>query len=205
MRQAGTRELFDYWNRLRGERTAPERSEIDLAAIRGVLADIFMLDVDVADRFPFLMCGSRVNALFCTEQNGRSFLHLWTPRDVHNIAAVLLTVVDAACPVVAAADARPDGYANADLEILFLPLRHTGHAQARILGLIAVKAQPSWFGLLPPAQLTLRSLRAVDETGAPFALQHASLLSAALPYPPSQPRDGMPKIRGHLRVFQGGK
>ena len=67
MRQAATRELFDYWNRLRGERGAPERSEVDLAAISKLLADTFLLEIDVAHRFPFLMSGSRVNALFCDE------------------------------------------------------------------------------------------------------------------------------------------
>lgn len=167
MRQAGTRELFDYWNRLRGERGAPERCEIDLAAIRGLLHDIFMLDVDPGRHFPFVMSGSRVNALFCGEQKGRSFLDLWPPREVHNIAAVLLTVVDAACPVIAYADAWPEGYAKADLEILFLPLRHNGHAQARILGLMAAAAKPTWLGLLPVEQLALRSLRAIDDTALP--------------------------------------
>ncbi|MFZ0730314.1 MAG: PAS domain-containing protein, partial [Methylovirgula sp.] len=91
MRQAATRELFDYWNRLRGERGAPERSEVDLAAISKLLADTFLLEIDVAHRFPFLMSGSRVNALFCAEQKSRSFLDLWSPRDAHNVAAVLLT------------------------------------------------------------------------------------------------------------------
>jgi hypothetical protein len=142
MRQSATRELFDYWTRWRGDHLAPERSEIDLAEIRGVLAEIFMLDVDTARKFSFLMSGSRVNALFCAEQKGRSFLALWPPREAHNITAVLLTVVDAACPVIASAGARPEGYADADVEILFLPLRH-GDAQARILGLMAPARQPS--------------------------------------------------------------
>jgi hypothetical protein len=194
MRQAGTRELYEYWNLLRGERGAPDRSEVDLAAIRGVLSDIFMLDVDAAHRFPVLMSGSRVNALFCAEQKARSFLDLWPPHEVHNIAAVLLTVIDAACPVVAAADARPEGYANADLEILFLPLRHNGYAQARILGIMTAAAKPSWLGLLAVEQLTLRSLRAIDETAAPVERVCE----------PSQ-HLGASERRGHLRVFEGGK
>jgi hypothetical protein len=196
MRQAGTRELFDYWNRLRGERAAPERSDIDLVAIRGLLSDTFMLDVDFGHRFPFVMSGSRVNALFCAEQKSRSFLELWPLREVHNIAAVLLTVIDAACPVVACADARPDGYAKADLEILFLPLHHRGHAQARILGLMAPMAKPTWLGLLAVGQLTLRSLRAVDGTMLP--------LVTGAEFSERQ-RAGGRELRRHLRVFQGGK
>ncbi len=196
MRQAATRELFDYWNRLRGKRGAPERSEVDLAAISKVLADTFLLDIDVAHRFPFLMSGSRVNALFCAEQKNRSFLDLWSPRDMHNVAAVLLTVIDAACPVVACAEARPEGYAKADLEILLLPLRHNGYAQARILGLMTAAARPTWLGLLPVDQFALRTLRAIDD--------------GELPNPPElQPlaveRRDAAETRAHLRVFPGGK
>lgn len=195
MRQPGTRELFDYWNRLRGTRGAPERSDIELAAMRGLLADIFMLDVDAAHRFPFLMSGTRVNALFCGGQKGRSFLDLWPPREIHNIGAVLLTVVDAACPVVACAHAQPEGYARAELEILFLPLRHNGYAQARILGIMAASTKPSWLGLLPVELLTLRSLRAIDES--------VECDAAGTKFEPP-PRLG-PGIRRHLRVLEGGK
>ncbi len=198
MRQAGTCGLFDYWNRLRGERDAPERSEIDLAAISGLLRDIFMLEVDAGHRFPFVMSGSRVNALFCAEQKSCSFLDLWPLQEAHNIAAVLLTVVDAACPVLACADARPEGYAKADLEILLLPLHHNGHAQTRILGLLATAAKPTWLGLLAIEQLTLRSLRAIDDTALPAVTPPGAQFSGPL-------RLGAAEIRRHLCVFQGGK
>jgi hypothetical protein len=196
MRQAATRQLFDYWNRLRGERGAPERSEIKLADISALLADSFMLDIDVAHRFPFLMSGSRVNALFCAEQKSRSFLDLWSPRDIHNVAAVLLTVVDAACPVVACAEAGPEGYAIADLEILLLPLRHNGYAQARILGLVTPSSRPTWLGLLAVEQFALRSLRAIDGSEFPRMPD---------PNPPEPKRLGSAHVRAHLRVLQGGK
>lgn len=203
MRQPATRELFDYWNHLRGNRAAPERSDIDLVAIRGMLADIFMLDVDPSHYFPFVLSGTRINALFCGEQKGQSFLDLWPPQEVHNIAAVLLTVVDAACPVVAAVQARPDGYREADIEILLLPFHHHGHAQARIMGLMAAAAQPSWLGLLPAQYFILRSIRAID-SGAPrrdaIGPAFVSLLPNKLPR-----RRISPEIRGHLRVFKGGK
>jgi hypothetical protein len=198
MRQPGTRELLDYWNRLRAGRDAPERSEIDLAAIRGLLHDIFMLEVDAGHRFPFVMSGSRVNALFCAEQKSRSFLDFWPLREAHNMAAVLLTVVDAACPVVVCAEARPEGYAKADVEILLLPLHHNGHAQARILGVLSTAAKPTWLGLLPSQQLTLRSLRAIDDTVLPVITPLGAQFSGPR-------RLEATEIRRHLRVFQGGK
>lgn len=194
MRRTATRDLYNYWNRLRGVRAAPERSEIDLGAIRGHLADIFMLEVDSAHRFPFVMSGSRVNAFFCGEQKGRSFLDLWPRHEIHNVATFLLTVIDAACPVVAAGDAGPEGYAKADLELLFLPVWHPGYAQARILGIITAAAKPTWLGLLPVQHLTLRSLRAIGDVISPVGELGGRI-----------PGVSAPEWRGHLRVFEGGR
>ncbi len=202
MRQDATRELLAYWNRLRGDRPAPDRAEIDLAAVRGSLSDLFMLDLDAAHRFPFLMAGTRLNAFFCAEQLGRSFLSLWLPQDARNIAAALMTAVDAACPVLVAAGAHPEGYRDPDVEILFVPLRHGGVAQTRILGMAVPAVQPPWVGLLPVTHFNLRALRAVEADAGWLTIGKASTLAlAARTLATERPVD----VRGHLRVFDGGK
>ena len=78
---AATIELYAYWNRLRGARSAPERNDVDPGAIRGVLADTFVLDFDARRGFPFRIAGSRANALFVKELRGFSFLDLWRSAD----------------------------------------------------------------------------------------------------------------------------
>ena len=52
MKLAASRELFAYWCGLRGARSAPERDDVDPGAIRGVLADTFILEHDAARGFP---------------------------------------------------------------------------------------------------------------------------------------------------------
>lgn len=163
MKHEATRELFAYWNGLRGERSAPERGEIDPAAIRGVLADAFMLDVDVGQSFTFRLAGTRVNALFEAEQKGRSFLEIWREEDRRNLAAVLLTVADAPVPIVVGGSGAPRGHESCGFEFLFLPLRHFGKTHARILGLVTAANRPAWLGLIPLQALTLNSLRIIDE------------------------------------------
>jgi hypothetical protein len=158
MKHQATNELFRYWNELRGERTAPERNEIDPGAIRHVLADTFMLDIDAEQRFPFRLAGTRVNALFDAEQKGRSFLDLWTQDERRNLAGVLMTVADDACPVVAGAVAAPHGHDECPFEVLLLPMRHHGKTHSRILGIIKTVRTPSWLGMLPIGALNLRSL-----------------------------------------------
>ncbi|WP_158807940.1 PAS domain-containing protein [Beijerinckia sp. L45] len=162
MKHQATNELFRYWNELRGERTAPERNEIDPGAIRHVLADTFMLDIDADQRFPFRLAGTRVNALFDAEQKGRSFLDIWTEEERRNLAGVLMTVADGACPVVAGAIASPAGQGECPFELLLLPMRHHGKTHSRILGIIKSVKTPSWLGMLPVGPLKLRSLRIVD-------------------------------------------
>ena len=44
MKHPSNRELFEYWNERRGTRLAPERADIDPAAIRKVLGDTFVLE-----------------------------------------------------------------------------------------------------------------------------------------------------------------
>ncbi len=77
MKHPSNRELFDYWNERRGERLAPERAEIEPSAIRHVLGDTFVLEVNGAGNHLFRIAGTRLCALFGRELKTESFLPLW--------------------------------------------------------------------------------------------------------------------------------
>jgi len=202
MRQSATHELFTYWNHLRGERAAPDRAEIDPAAIRGALAETFMLEVDDAHQFPLRLSGTRINALFCAEQKRRPFVELWSQNEARNMAAILLTVGDASCPILAGAAAAPTGYGEVELELLFLPLRYRGETNARILGSLALVSKPPWLGLLPADRLMLRSLRTLNENVAPLAWNaDLEMRSSA----ETKPTGSAFEQRGHFRVYRGGR
>ena len=205
MRHRATRELFDYWNALRGPRAAPERAEIDLAAIRGLIADMFMLDVYAEHLFPFVLSGTHVNALACTEQHGRSFLDLWAQHEQRNVAALLLTVIDAACPLIAAANAKPEGWQDHEIELLLLPLGCRGKDRTRILGLIAPATPPSWLGLLPVQDMALRSVQTIDDAKVTTGFD-PQVTFKTMPISAQAQQYGKPvKSVLHLRVFQGGR
>lgn len=205
MKHAAIRELYDYWNGLRGSRRAPERADIDLAAIRGLIADLFMLEADADRRFPFVLSGTRVNALACTEQRGRSFLDLWSPYEVRNVAAMLLTVLDTSCPVHVNAAASLQGFNDYPIDMLFLPLGRRGESRARILGLTAPSPPPSWLGLLPIKNLSLRALQVMDDKvpSNPFAAP--PLFADSMAEPQAQPCASPSRSVRHLRVFDGGR
>jgi hypothetical protein len=159
---AATIELYAYWNRLRGARSAPERNDVDPGAIRAVLADTFVLDFDAPRGFPFRIVGSRANALFLKELRGFPFSELWRGADREEIDSALRCVADEAQPFLLGAEAGPPGLDAVDVEIILLPLRHHGLTHARVLGGLAVHSAPAWTGLRGAGPIALNSLRALD-------------------------------------------
>jgi PAS domain len=53
MKHPSIRDLLEYWNERRGRRAAPERDDIEPEAIRGLLADTFILSIDPLRGHPF--------------------------------------------------------------------------------------------------------------------------------------------------------
>ncbi len=163
MRQAATQELYSYWNKLRGARMSPEREEIDPAAIRHILADTMILEVDPERQFPVRISGTRLNALFLGEQKGQSFVGLFAPAERAAASAMMQSVIDGARPIVAGLTAAPEDGEAATLELLLLPLRHHGKTHARILGALTPTAIPSWLGLRQAASLHMVAMRFIDD------------------------------------------
>jgi hypothetical protein len=73
MKHQSARAVFDYWNKKRGTRPAPERADIDPTEIRHALSDTFMLAADFVDQLRFRLAGTRVCALFGREIKGEAF------------------------------------------------------------------------------------------------------------------------------------
>ncbi|HLW92105.1 MAG TPA: PAS domain-containing protein [Roseiarcus sp.] len=204
MKLAATRELHEYWNKLRGGRSAPERSEIDPAAIRSVLADTFILEVNSSAGYPFRVAGARTSSMFQRELRGRPFLDLWDGASTRTeIDEILAYVCDEATPLVAGATTKPQGFQPIELEVLLLPLRHRGETHARILGLCTPAAAPQWLGLAAVAPLTLlstRVLRRAEDDGEGFSARKKE----EQPSVPSAPRSlSRFARRGHFYLVTG--
>jgi len=187
---AATQELHAYWRAIKGKRAAPERNDIDPGAIRGVLADTFIMEFESAAAFPMRIVGTRTNALFQRELRGAAFLDLWRRDDRMEVAGLIETVADEAQPFLIGAAGGPTGADFVDLEILLLPLRHRGATHSRILGSCAPNRTPEWLGLLPIGALSLVSLRALRDEDARETLPYGRRLATV----------GAER-RGHLVVY----
>lgn len=199
MRQAVSKGIYAYWNSLRGERAAPEREDIDPVAMRLLLADSFLIEVDAPCLFPIRLFGTKLSALWQEDPHGRSFLDLWREEDRRSVAAAILTVIDGVTPVVGGAkaqkrDDRTLQDRDLDLEILLLPLRRQGKTHSRVLGALSVATPAAWFGRAKAGPLQLSSLRVMRAE----PLQNARSASGSSP---------LGRIRGtpQLVVYKGGR
>ena len=159
MKHSSTRELYAYWNTQRAEKAAPRRADIDPAAIRHSLSDIFILAADFVEEQRFRLAGTRVCALFARELKGESFSSLWTEKSKDHLRLLLENVTEDNAAVVAGVVGRNDEGNPLDLELLLLPLMHQGHARVRAIGVLAATELPFWLGARPVKDLALGTVR----------------------------------------------
>jgi hypothetical protein len=189
MKHASSRELHAYWEQKRGTRPAPERAEIDPAAIRGALSDAFILALNRGAGYPFRLAGTRVCALFDREMKGESFLGLWTIASRPVLSSLLTILAEECVGTVAAVAAQNADGDSLDLELLLLPLSASRPMFARAIGVLAPLKVPQWLGVSPIGGLTLGGRRHI---GA--ALERRFM-----------PRFIAPGIRRGLTVYEGGR
>jgi len=193
MKHSSNRELFEYWNKRRGRRRAPERGEIEPGAIRHVLADTFILAFEAHAGHPFRIAGTRVCALFGRELKGAAFLDLWAAPSRDAIRDLLAIAANETVGAVASASGASADGVTRDLELLILPLSHRGRMDARILGALAPTEVPHWLGAGALGGLTLGTLRYLgDAVPAGFAPRIF----------PTMPKG---RIRHGLVIYDGGQ
>lgn len=194
MKHPTSRMLHAYWERLRGERAAPERAEIEPGEIRHLLADSLILELDMAARQASVrLAGTRVCALYGRELKGLPFATLWGQRASDPWRLVEVVAHDTLGVVAGLRGANAAGE-SLDMELLLLPLRHRGRTQVRALGTLTPESAPHWLGLRPLASADTTSLRILTRQGPD---------GAATPSPPAN--DPGPLRRGHLLVHAGGR
>lgn len=193
MKHSSTRELFNYWNAQRGTRSAPERSEIEPAAIRAILADTFMVTFDPSEGHPFRIAGTRVCALFGRELKGGALLQIWAREDREQLRDIVANVVAETVGVVGSASARNRAGGVFDLEFLVLPLAYRGTASPRVLGALAPVEPAAWLGTETLGPLTIGVTRYLSQETGAYSGPHRRPLAP-----------GHARIRHGLMVYDGG-
>jgi hypothetical protein len=164
MKHATSRELFDYWNRVRDGAPAPQRGDIEPSDIRRILADTFILECADREHYPIRLAGTRICGLLCREIKGDDFRSLWRSADQDAIATLGTAISSDAAAAVVTVGADTDRGRTLAAEVLMLPLRSGGRANDRIFGSFAPFERPYWVGTEPISTLTIVSLRPFGPT-----------------------------------------
>ncbi|MDR3475815.1 MAG: PAS domain-containing protein [Devosia sp.] len=218
MQKTSTKTLYDYWNSLRGARSAPDRRDIDPAEIKSALANTFILELDDSREFSFRLAGSHLCTAYARELKGRSFTKLWHPRDRDAMATLIRAVTeDHAVALVTFQGTTPIGTKTA-FETILLPIRHNGTTETRLLGGLTALDAPYWLGVQPIMEQRITGLRLIwpDEAAAgdmarDIATSIAGDIALADPYNPAlQPMAATVFGRAarryaHLAVIDGGR
>lgn len=205
MKHSSSQAVYAYWNETRGTRPAPERGDIDPAAIRRALGDTVMLSADFVDRWRFRLAGTRVCALFNREIKGEALTPLFGEADQATIEKLAANVTEGQMGVVMGLVGRTDDATEVDLEMLLLPIAHAGHARIRALGVLAPLSPPYWLGSKAVTEMRLTALRHIGPeidtitAGPSLAPSHVPGAEAAL----ALPRGG--RIRRGFVVYNGGR
>jgi hypothetical protein len=137
MKHPSSRAFFAYWDQKRGDARAPERSEIEPGAVRGLLGDIFVLSYDAGAGYPFRVAGTRVSAMLGYDLRNRSFSALFKPDGRREIEEIIAVVAEEMMAAVAGITAIAQDGSRAHLELLLLPFTPRAHAPLSMTGSLA--------------------------------------------------------------------
>jgi len=161
MQLASTKTLYNYWNSLRGSRSAPERRNIDPTKIRTALSNTFILESSNSSQFAFRLAGSHLCSAYCRELKGRTFLDLWHPKDRDAVATLIKAVTEDHAVALLSFEGTNASAKTVSFETLLLPLRHNGASNNRILGSMTAKDEPYWFSTQPVLEQRITGLRLI--------------------------------------------
>jgi hypothetical protein len=180
MQKPSTRTLYDYWNALRGSRSAPDRRDIDPTRIRSALANTFILELNEDREYDFRLAGSHICAAYARELKGRSFSRLWHPRDRDAMDTLVRAVTEDHAVALINFHGLTAVHTRVQVETLLLPVRHNGTTAARLLGAMTAVEEPYWFGVQPVMEQRITGLRLIwpDDAGLE---EMASDIAAAVP------------------------
>ncbi len=145
MKNQATIDLFMYWNRLRGKRPAPARTDIEPADIRRHLADTFILERDARGESVFRLAGTRVCSVYGRELKNFSFSSLFGSHDLTLTKRLVKACYDEKIICVIGFEGRSAAGRSNSFETILLPLQGNSES-ARLFGAIIPCDKPYWLG-----------------------------------------------------------
>lgn len=216
MQKPSTRTLYEYWNTIRGARSAPDRKDIDPTRIREALANTFILELDESDKFSFRLAGSHLCTAYCRELKNRSFSGLWHERDHDAMETLIRAVTEDHAVALVTFQGTTALHTKVSFETILMPLRHNGSTHTRLLGAMTALDEPYWLGVQPIMEQRITGLRLIWPDDVAFEDSAREVAASVVndshfmagPAPTSMPAvvyGRTARRYAHLAVIDGGR
>jgi len=193
-------DVLAYWERLRGDRLAPMRSEIDPREIEDALANAFILERTEKDQARFRIAGMHLSELMGMEVRGMPASTLIAPQSRERFHTILNNVFKAPEIVELHLSAARPGVTTLSAQMLLLPMQSDQGQMSRILGCLVADHT---VGTLPLRfELTGQKVTRIVASGFEPARQSATGFAEPVRHYEPKPQD-MPanaKTAPYLRL-----
>ncbi len=202
MKHKISRELFEYWNRRRGENNVPERAAIEPYDLGRKLVDTFLIQLDKSGEPFFRFCGSNIANRYGRDLTGDSFLLAWSIDERREIEVNFSQMVQTGLGFVVGVAAETAGGGMINYELTILPLRGETNIDQAIGALVRIGGHEETNRVRDRiVAQTLRTVRVLEERDKAF-LQPRDITHRLPPLPRAS---HIRKHYGHLAVLNGGK
>jgi len=202
MKHKVSRELFEYWNRRRGQEKVPQRSAIEPFDLGRKLVDTFLIQSNASGDPIFRFCGSNIANRYGRDLTGENFLMAWPVDERPEIKGNFTRMSQTGLGFVGGFAAETAGGGIINYELTILPLRGGAKLDQAIGAIVRVGGHEETNRVRDRiVSQTLRSVRVLEERDKAF-LEPRDITHRLPPLPkPAQIR----KHYGHLAVVNGGK
>ncbi|HWD28677.1 MAG TPA: PAS domain-containing protein [Rhizomicrobium sp.] len=194
MKHKNSHLLVGYWSRLRKGRAVPDQTDIDPRAIKRMLSQVFILDVENPQRPIYRLAGTALCQRFGFELKGTGFLAHWEAQSSLALASLLRQALKLRQPVCLTSIGASADCGMVELETVLCPVSFNGEEPTRFIGLIQILSDQTQLGGKPIAFQRLAASQLVRED-EPLP----SFDNLPPPPPPSMP-PGPPSLRHHPRA-----
>lgn len=123
LRAEAGKQLYDYWNALRNGAAAPDRRDVDPAALRRFLASTLILEFTGDAHLLFRIAGTTVCSAFGRELRDHNFVSLWDGDARNDFVSAAALLRKSAVGIVARFEAQTLDRRAHHGEFMLLPLR----------------------------------------------------------------------------------
>ena len=192
MKHKNSHLLVGYWSRLRKGRAIPDQTDIDPRAIKRMLSQVFILDVENPQRPIYRLAGTALCERFGFELKGTGFLAHWEAQSALALASLMRQALKLKQPVCLSSIGASADCGMVELETILAPVSFNGGEPTRFIGLIQILSDQTQLNGKPIAFQRLAASQLIREDDPLPSYDN-------LP-PPPPPPNALSSLRSHPKA-----